>query len=127
MGSILSRAELARNLSGPSTGGVPALHAVIDPEGKRISLEAEGAVVPVSKSGFYKGENQPGEAFPLFAANLASPSESKIKPSTTLPLRSKQPIAEIKEGFRLGFEPWVALVFLALVLSLLSGDFSTAG
>ena len=54
---------------------------------------------------------------PLFAASLANASESRIKPAMALPLRGSQPLAEIKEGFRLGFEPWFFLALIGLLLS----------
>jgi hypothetical protein len=71
----------------------------------------------VARAGFYRAETVTGETNVLFAANLSSPRECRTAPSETLPLRSKQPIAEIKEGFRLGFEPWVVLAFLAAALT----------
>jgi hypothetical protein len=115
IGSILSAADLAKYA--PGIGG--PLRAVIAPDGARFSVETEGALVPVSQAGFYEGETKSGEKVPLFAASLASPSESKIKPSKALPLRSSRPIAEIKQGFRLGFEPWFFLGLVGLLLSTL--------
>lgn len=115
IGSILSATDLAKYTS----GAADLLRSVIAPGGAKVSLETEGALVPVSQVGFYEGETKSGEKVPLFAASLASPSESKINPATALPLRSSQAIAEINQGFRLGFEPWFFLALVGLLLSTL--------
>jgi len=115
IGSILTPADLVKYASG--SDGTNSLRAVVDPGGGKISIETEGALVPVAKAGFYRGELKSGETVPLFAASVASPVESQIKPSKTLPLHSKEPLAEIKGGLRLGFEPWFLLAFVGLVLS----------
>ena len=117
IGSILTPAELAKYASGSATEATNALRAVVDPDGRKISVESEGALVAVAKAGFYRGELKSGETVPLFAASLASPVESQIKPSKTLPLHSKDQLAEIKGGLRLGFEPWFLLAFAGLVLT----------
>ncbi len=114
IGSILTPADLAKYVS--AGDGTNSLRAVVDPDGGKISIEAEGALVPVAKAGFYRGELKSGETVPLFAASLASPVESQIKPSRTLPLRSKEQLAEIKGGLRLGFEPWFLLALVGLIL-----------
>ncbi len=115
VGSILTPADLAKYLA--ATDATNSLRTVVDPDGGKISVVAEGALVPVTQAGFYRGELASGETVPLFAASLASPVESQIKPSKTMPLRSKEPLAEIKSGLRLGFEPWFLLAFAGLVLS----------
>ena len=117
IGSILTPVDLVKYGSDSAGQATNALRAVVGPDGGKIPVEAEAALVPVAKAGFYRGELKSGETFPLFAASLASPVESQIKPSPTLPLRSKQPLAEIKGGLRLGFEPWFLLAFVGLVLS----------
>ena len=71
----------------------------------------------MQKAGFYKGEAKDGAQTPLFAANLSSRVESKVTPSAALPLRSQTPLNEIKEGFRLGFEPSFFLILVGLILS----------
>jgi hypothetical protein len=115
IGSILTPADLAKFVS--AGDGTHSLRTVVGPDGGRIPVEAVGALVPVAKAGFYRGELKSGETVPLFAASLASPVESKIKPSKTLPLRSQEQLAEIKGGLRLGFEPWFLLALMGLILS----------
>jgi hypothetical protein len=112
---LLTGAEIAK-FSAADTNAV--LRAVLSPDGTRTALDASRALVPVNRAGFYRAENSAGETNVLFAANLSNLRECRTAPSETLPLRSKQPLTEIKEGFRLGFEPWVVLAFLAAALTL---------
>jgi hypothetical protein len=114
LGTLLTWSEVTK-LS--STDSNVAVRAILDPDGARTLLDATRALVPVSRAGFYRAETSAGETNVLFAANLSNARECRIAPSETLPLRSKQPIAEIKQGFRLGFEPWIVLAFLAAVLT----------
>jgi Ca-activated chloride channel family protein len=117
MGSLLTSSEVTKLAAASSAETNTMLRAVLAPDGARIPLEATGGLVPVSRAGFYRAETSSGETNALFAANLSSPRECRIQPGETLPLRSSKPIAEIKEGFRLGFEPWMMLALLAAVLS----------
>ncbi|MEO5802959.1 MAG: BatA and WFA domain-containing protein [Verrucomicrobiota bacterium] len=110
MNSILGANELSK-YAGTN------LQAAIDPDGNRFSVSAGQTLISVNKAGFYEGETITGEKLPLFAASLVSSSESRIAPVKKLPLRSKQPVVELKESFRVGFEPWFFLAFLALILS----------
>ena len=80
-------------------------------------MDADRSLVPVAQVGFYRGEWPSGGSNVLFAANLSSARECRIKPGEKLPLLSKQPLQEIREGFRLGFEPWIVLTAVALILS----------
>jgi hypothetical protein len=115
LGALLTSTEV-RKLS--STDSNAVLRAILAPDGTRTPLDAVGALVPVSRAGFYRAETSGGETNVLFAANLSDARECRITPSETLPLRSQQPLAEIKQGFRLGFEPWVLLAFLAALLTM---------
>jgi hypothetical protein len=117
MGSLLTSAEVTKLAAASSTETNTILRAVLAPDGARVPLDTAGALVPVSRAGFYRAETSKGETNALFAANLSSPRECRIQPAEALPLRSSQPIAEIKEGFRLGFEPWMILALVAAVLS----------
>lgn len=114
MGSILVKSDLAR-FAGNETN--VALKAVITPSGARIAVDGESPLVPIGEAGFYRGESVSGGTNVLFAANLSNARECRIKPGERLPLFSKQPIVEIQEGFRLGFEPWIVLITLAMILS----------
>jgi hypothetical protein len=114
LGAMLTGAEAARF---SNTDSNATLRAILDPDGTRTPLDATHALIAVSRAGFYRAETSSGETNVLFAANLSDTRECRIAPSETLPLRSKQAIAEIKQGFRLGFEPWVVLAFLAAVLT----------
>jgi len=116
VGSILTSSDLARYVQTESGETNLPLRAVALPDGRRILLDQERTFVPVSQVGFYHGETD-RNTNTLFASNLSSGRESHIAPSERLPLLSKEPLHEIKEGFRLGFEPWVVLTLLALLLS----------
>jgi len=109
LGGLLTAGELVKY---SSAGTNATLRAVIGPDGTRTVLDAR-ALVPVTHAGFYRAETSADETNILFAANLSSARECRTAPSATLPLRSQQPIPEIKQGFRLGFEPWAVLAFLA--------------
>ena len=109
VGTILSSDEVSEYVNSSN-----ALSAVITPDGQRIPA---GALVPVRHAGFYRAEFGNGETNALFAANLSHGRECKVQPAEKLPLRAKGELAEIKQGFRLGFEPWVLLTFLAAALS----------
>lgn len=120
IGSILVERDVARFADGARSETNKTnltLKAVIAPGGARISLDGEQALVPVAQAGFYRGEWESGGTNALFAANLSNARESRITPSERLPFISKQPIQEIKQGFRLGFEPWIVLTALAVILS----------
>jgi hypothetical protein len=91
------------------------VRAVWTPDGRRIGLDA-AALVPVARAGFYRGETAEGTNT-LFAANLSGGRECRIRPADALPLKSKQPIDVIASGFRLGFEPWIVLAFLGVLLT----------
>jgi hypothetical protein len=117
LGSILTRAEVEKLFAHDASDSNAPIQAVLTPDGGRIPLESDRTLVPVTRAGFYRGVTAVGETNTLFAANLSNPRESRIKPSETLPLRSKEPLAEIKEGFRLGYEPWIVLACLAVFLS----------
>lgn len=117
IGQILSAAELQRYTPRSSPGAAEPILAVLDPSGARFEASSEGGLVPVSRIGLYEGEALDGSRFPIFAANLASLGESRIKPSEDLPLRSDKPLPQIQDGFRLGFEPWWLLILLAFLLS----------
>ncbi len=112
-GSLITTADLSRYLPKGKTN----LHVIVAPDNEKISLENLGSIVPVNRAGFYRGEESETNTFPLFAASLGDANESRIKPSATLPLRAKHPIAELKTGFRLGFEPWFFLVLVGVILS----------
>jgi hypothetical protein len=112
-GSVVTVSDLSKYFSKEQTN----LHAIIAPEKQVIPIGAAGSTVSVDKTGFYRANNGTNEPTPLFAASLADAAESRIKPSATLPLKSKQPLAELKQGFRIGFEPWVFLVLAGIVLS----------
>jgi hypothetical protein len=111
IGSILSSAEV-RKLN----HGKDSFASVEGPVAQRFDLTSESSLVPVTRVGFYRAEVASTNV-PLFAANLDSKAESRIKPSEQLPLKASEPIAQIKNEHRLGFEPWFALVALALLLS----------
>jgi hypothetical protein len=117
IGAILTRAELMKYLPPNFSTTSNILQRVLDPQGRPFSTVAENDLLPVAKAGFYRVETASDVSVALFAANLTSQNESRIKPSATLPLRSKEPLPELKEGFRLGFEPWFFLVVSALLLS----------
>ncbi len=91
--------------------------AVIGPDGERSLLDDAASLVNVDCIGFYRGETAGLATNILFAANLSNRAESRIAPSDTLPLTSDTPIQEIKDGFRLGMEPWFFLIVLAIILS----------
>jgi len=118
MGEILGP-EQVRGYS--SARGMAAetnqIAAVIGPDGERALLDGAGSLVDVDRVGFYRGETTGRDTNTLFAANLADRAESRIAPSDTLPLKSDKPIQEIKDGFRLGTEPWFFLIVLAILLS----------
>ena len=109
VGTILSSEDFSKYVNSSN-----ALSAVITPDGKRIPA---GTLVPVAYAGFYRAEFENGQTTALFAANLSHGRECKVQPAEKLPLRAKGELAEIKQGFRLGFEPWVLLTFLAAALS----------
>lgn len=117
MGALLTRSEVAKHAAVTVGETNQTLRAVLAPDGRRILLDNDRTLLPVTRAGFYRGETASGRTNALFAANLSSARECHIKPSDSLPLRSKQPIAELKTGFRLGFEPWIILAFLAAALS----------
>lgn len=117
IGALLTGAELAK-LPAASEETNAAPRAILAPDNQRFPFDGERMLVPVARAGFYRVESTSGETNVLFAANLASPRECRIQPSETLPLRSKLPIAEIKQGFRLGFEPWILLAAFAAMLSI---------
>lgn len=68
------------------------------------------------RAGFYRGETPEGTNT-LFAANPAGGRECRIRPSEELPLKSEAPIEMIRKGFRLGFEPWIVLALLGVLLT----------
>lgn len=118
IGQILGPTELGKYLpEAKDNVETPAITSILAPEGVRYAWRSGETLVPVQKVGIYKGESTNGVSVPLFAANLASRTESKIKPSAQLPFRSETPLPEIKEGFRLGFEPWFFLIAVGLGLS----------
>ncbi len=115
LGSILSARDLDK-FNPIETESMP--DTVIEPGEKRIPLNVTEPLVAVHYAGFYRGLSGTNE-IPLFAANLSSRTESKIKPAEKLPLKAtgNAPLAEIKGGFRLGSEPWFFLVLVAMMLS----------
>jgi hypothetical protein len=108
MGTILGGEDFSRY-------GSNTVATVIAPDGKRFPASS---LVPVTHAGFYRAEFANGETNALFAANLSHARECRVQPSEKLPLRAKGELAEIKQGFRLGFEPWVLLTFFAAALSI---------
>lgn len=119
IGALLTCAEATRFSAPTEAGSNAAPRAVLSPDGTRIPFASANALVPVTRAGFYRLETTAGETNVLFAANLSSPRECRIQPSDTLPLRAKHPIAEIKQGFRLGFEPWILLAAFAALLTII--------
>ncbi len=117
LGTRLGIPELPVVPGHPGASTNEAIQAVLTPGGVQIPVASGTPVVPVLEAGFYRGVDGTGRTNALFAANLINERESRIQPSATIPLRSKAPIPELREGLRLGFEPWVALTLLAGVLS----------
>jgi len=109
------------DLSGPShsaLGEQRHVTTILKPDGAKFPLDPQRPWIPVDQAGIYRGERPDGFTRPLFAANLADRDESRIAPSETLPLRSKEPLPLIQTHYRFGAEPWFALVFLGLLLSI---------
>jgi hypothetical protein len=115
IGSILTARDLDRFTVSTETN--VALRAVLTPDGQRLSFGGGSALIPVTRVGFYRAETSTGETNLLFAANLSNSRECRIKPADKLPLRAQEPIEESQLGFRLGFEPWMVLTFLAAALT----------
>lgn len=118
-GTILSPSEWHRYLSSAARTNVTNVSptVVLDPDGKEIRL-GPAQLVGIMKSGIYRARDLSGATTPVVAANLASPTESRIEPSEVLPVRASQgELAQVQGGFRLGFEPWFFLVAVGLVLS----------
>ena len=109
MGTVLAKEDFSKYVNSSNS-----VAAVRTPDGKRVGADG---LLPVSHAGFYRAEFANGETNALFAANLSHARECKIQPADKLPLRGKGQLVEIKQGFRLGFEPWVLLTFLAAALS----------
>lgn len=70
----------------------------------------------VNHAGVYRFASASGETFPIFAANLTHHRESDIAPSESLPIQSANTLPELADSFRLGLEPWVFLIVLALLI-----------
>lgn len=118
LGEILTRSELQPLLELADPDEKSALtRTILRPDGTRVALTNESSMLSLDYAGFYRSELTNGAHWPLFAANLSSQVESKIKPSPTLPIRSEPPLPELKETFRLGLEPWFYLVLAGFVLS----------
>ena len=117
LGQILGPAEIERYAARRAESEEQSITAIVDPAGHRIPYGTNRSLVPVQTVGYYKAETRGGKQFSLFAANLASAVESKIKPSAELPVRTETPLPKIQTGFHVGFEPWFVLVALAFVLS----------
>lgn len=117
MGQVLSPPEVMGYLTSAQREAGKTLDAVVTPEGGPVSLKTAPGLVPVERAGLYRGIAADGTTNVLFAANLADRRESRLAPSAELPLRSKTPLVEIQERFRLGFEPWMILASLAVLVS----------
>ncbi len=125
VGTILSPSEVegykSRCLSGENRSQSVAIlrpgEPVNVPEGGVTKAQEHlPTLLPVDRVGVYAMVTSEGERVPLFAANLNNRRESRIAPSETLPLTSSKPIPMVKESFRLGGEPWLYLVVLAMLL-----------
>lgn len=117
VGEILTRGEV-RYYARFRQGSTNEIASVLNPEDKLLETTDEESLVPVDRAGIYRGDKGDGQAMPLFAANLTDRTESRIAPAEKLPIVSEQPLPEITDGFRLGFEPTYFLVLIALLLSL---------
>lgn len=111
--SALGRGDGTNDVANP----LGHVRAVIDPDGRRFEIRGAHVLVPVMRAGFYLAESSSGETNVLFASNLTNARESRVKSSEGLPLRAKTAIPEIRQGFRLGFEPWILLALFAAALS----------
>lgn len=124
VGAILSPSEIGkfqpRRLGGQNTQTLRILkpgEPVPNPEDSSgAPSQPVPKLVPVNRVGVYAVVTAEGERIPLFAANLSSRRESRIAPAEALPLRSSKPLPMLANGFRLGGEPWVYLVMLAMLL-----------
>ena len=117
LGQILGPNEIERYAARRAESGEQPITAIVDPDGRRFSYGTNRALVPVQRVGYYKAELPGGKQFTLFAANLSSAVESKIKLSPELPVKTESPLPKLEGGVRLGFEPWFALIILAFILS----------
>lgn len=117
VGRVLSPPDVERWRASSPGSARPTLDAVLTPGNETLPLRTGSGLVPVRQVGLYRGITSDGVTNALFAANLADRRESQLAPATELPFRSKTPLPEVKGGFRLGFDPWMILVALALVVS----------
>ena len=116
IGEIFAISDVERFLSSEQIDQATAVMTIVKPDEQAITIGAESGLLEVDQVGFYRMKTGQDDTAPLFTANLANANESKIKPSPTLPIRSPNPIQEIKQGFRMGLEPWYFLIILALLL-----------
>lgn len=114
LGSILTGADIAKY---ETAGGTNSFDRVYAPGDEVIVTTSANALVPVQRAGVYRGGDGGTNRYSLFAANLNSKAESRIAPAEKIPLKSKEPIVELKQGMRFGMEAWFTLVFAALILS----------
>lgn len=121
----------------PSVGGLYALadvqrYALDDEPRDTFTMRKPGAaedfvvddrsLLPIDRAGFYRlapdasADAMATEGVALFAANMNHARESDIRPSSELPIAGDVALPIIENGFRLGWEPWLILAALALVL-----------
>lgn len=115
IGQNFSSEELADFV--PDTVEAIALERIILPDDQSFNFTESATLLRTDKVGLYQAGSNPTNAIPLLAVNLASPHESRIATSDTIPINSETPLKEITSGFRLGYEPWFFVALLAAVLS----------